>query len=234
MDLPPLFPATFVRRVNRFRAEVRLPDGTLTAAHVPNSGRLRELFTPGRRVYLRHTARRGRKTAWDMALVQLPSGLVSVDARLPNRLLHEAARVGSLQPWLEPGAWIWRAEPASPGGRLDFCLRHRETGQRLWIETKSITLVEDGIGLFPDAPTARGRRHLLELAERVRAGDRAAVVFVVQRPDARAMAPHTADPDFPRALAQAVAAGVEVYAFACEVNPDHIRLARPLPVLLPP
>jgi len=232
LELPPLFPATFVRRVNRFRAEVRLPNGVRTHAHVPNSGRLHELFVPGRPVYLRHAARPGRKTRWDLALVRLPTGLVSVDARLPNPLLYEAWRTGRLVPWLQPEEWTWRAEPASPGGRLDFCLRHRTTGQRLWIETKSITLVEDGVGLFPDAPTSRGRRHLAELAERVRAGDRAAVVFVVQREDARAVAAHNADPAFPAALAEAMAAGVEVYAYVAHVTLHQIRLVRAVPVLL--
>ncbi len=232
MKWPSLVPATFVQRDNRFRATVRLEDGRTVAAHVPNSGRLHDLFVPGRPVWLHPAARPGRKTPYDLLLVQMPTALVSVDARLPNPLFREALAAGRLADWLPTAAaWQVRAEPASPGGRLDFCLREPDTGRRVWIETKSVTLVEDGVALFPDAPTARGRRHLEELAQRVAQGDRAAVVFVVQRPDAVAFAPHpTADPAFPDALRAAARAGVEVYAYACQVTPQSITIARALPV----
>ncbi len=232
MKWPPLEPATFVRRDNRFRATIRLSDGHTAAAHVPNSGRLHDLFVPGRRVWVHRAERAGRKTPYDLLLVQLPHTLVSVDARLPNPLFREALAAGLFRDWLpDAAARSLRAEPPSPGGRLDFCLREPDTGRRVWVETKSVTLVEAGVARFPDAPTARGRRHLAELAQRVAAGDRAAVVFVVQRDDARAFGPHPhADPDFPAALRAAARAGVEVYAYACQVTRQDIRMARPLPV----
>ncbi len=231
MDWPPLEPATFVRRDNRFRATVRLADGRWAAAHVPNSGRLHDLFVPGRPVWLQRAARPGRKTPYDLVLVELPTTLVSVDARLPNRLFREALHAGRFADWLDSSrVWQVRAEPAFARGRLDFCLYDPERGQRVWIETKSVTLVEAGLALFPDAPTARGRRHLAELAQRVAAGDRAAVVFIVQRADAQAFAAHpTADPAFAEALQRAAAAGVEVYAYACRVTRQHISIQRPLP-----
>lgn len=233
MKWPPLVPGVFVRRDNRFRATVRLEDGRLAAAHVPNSGRLRDLFVPGRPVGLHPAARPGRKTPYDLLLVHMPTAWVSVDARLPNALFREALAEGRFSDWLPTAkAWRVRPEPASEGGRLDFCLRDPRTGQRVWIETKSVTLVEDGVALFPDAPTARGRRHLNELAQRVAVGDRAAVVFVVQREDASAFAPHpTADPAFAAALRSAARSGVEVYAYTCAVTWTEIRIVRRVPVL---
>ncbi len=236
MKWPPLQPATFVRRDNRFRATVRLPTGSLVAAHVPNSGRLHDLFVPGRPVWLARATRTGRKTPYDLLLVQLPHTWVSVDARLPNPLFREALAAGQFADWLpDPTAWQVRAEPAFAGGRLDFCLQHRATGQRVWVETKSVTLVEGGVALFPDAPTARGRRHLAALARRVAQGERAAVVFVVQRGDARAFAPHPhADPEFPAALQAAAHAGVEVYAYDCRVTQTAIAIAGRIPVCWEP
>ncbi len=233
MRWPPLVPAVFVQRDNRFRATVRLKDGRLVAAHVPNSGRLHDLFVPGRPVWVHPAPRPGRKTPYDLLLVQMPTALVSVDARLPNPLFREAWQAGLFADWL-PAAEPWqvRAEPASPGGRLDFCLRHARTGQRVWVETKSVTLVERGVAMFPDAPTARGRRHLEELAQRVAQGERAAVVFVVQREDAHAFRPHpTADVAFPDALRAAARAGVEVYAYACQVTLAEITIHRRIAVL---
>lgn len=103
----------------------------------------------------------------------------------------------------------------------------------VWVETKSVTLVEDGVALFPDAPTLRGQRHLGQLMEQARRGEGAAVVFVVQRPDAEAFAPNArADPAFAARLTEATAAGVRVCAYACAVSRGEIRVAQALPVWL--
>ena len=139
--------------------------------------------------------------------------LVSVDARLPNPLLADALARGGLPQFA--GYTGIRGEAVRGQSRLDFLLTDGG-GNRCWIETKSVTLVEDGLALFPDAPTLRGCKHLEELGAAVAGGDRAALVFVVQRPDARCLAPHVAaDPAFTAALARAAAAGVEVYAYTC-------------------
>ncbi len=101
------------------------------------------------------------------------------------------------------------------------------------LETKSVTLVVGGVGLFPDAPTERGTKHLRSLGHAVQSGHRAAVVFVVQRADAVAFSPNdTADPEFGAALRRAVEAGVEAYAYACQVSLEGVTLAQPLPVRL--
>jgi sugar fermentation stimulation protein A len=227
MRLPgPLKAARFVQRDNRFRVVVEV-DGQPATAHLPNSGRLGELLTPGREVRLAHGSNPHRKTAYDLKLVRYAGVWVSVDARLPNALFAEAFRVGVL-PGLQ-GYTALQAEVALGKSRIDFLL----TGPagRCWVETKSATLVERGMARFPDAPTERGRRHLAAMVHAVEQGDRAAVVFVIQRPDARAFGPHAeADPDFTRALRQAASAGVMVLAGRCRVSEKEIALDAFIPV----
>ncbi len=219
----PLLPATFIRRDNRFRATVRL-DGREVWAHVPNSGRLHDLFIHGRPVWLHPAANPARKTPYDLKLVQTPAALVSVDARLPNPLFAEAVATGSLP---EFACDEIRSEVRYGDSRLDF--RLDGSGGVCWVEVKSVTLVEAGVARFPDAPTARGSRHLRELMSIAARGQRAAVVFIVQRQDAQCFAPAaTVDPHFAQTLARAAAAGVEVRAYACRVTPEVITLERAL------
>ena len=220
--------ATFVARDNRFRVTVEL-DGKHVWAYLPNSGRLEELLTPGRRLFLRPATAPGRKTAYDLLLVDLDGVLVSTDAHLPNCLMEEALREGRLPPF--KGYETVRREVQRGGSRLDFALEGK--GQRCLIEVKSVTLVRGGLALFPDAPTVRGRRHAEELRQAVAAGERAAIVFVVQREDADAFAPNDGtDLAFGRALRRAAGEGVEVYAYACRVSLGGVRLSHPLQVRL--
>ena len=223
-----LVEARFITRLNRFAALVEL-EGAETLVHVANSGRMKELFVEGRRMYLRPAAGDHRKTAFDLALVDLGHTLASADARLPNVLVHEALLEGRLPQF--GGYDSFRRESVYGDSRLDLDITGR--GGRCLIETKSVTLVVDGAGLFPDAPTARGRKHVLTLALAVRDGHRGAAIFVVQRGDAVLMRPNDeADPEFGVALREAVEAGVEVYAFWCRVTREEIVLADQLPVRL--
>jgi sugar fermentation stimulation protein A len=218
-----------VTRDNRFRTTVELDNGWHVCCYLPNSGRLEELLEPGKRVFLRAVAAPGRKTGFDLMLVDVEGTLVSADARLPNILVEEALREGRLSPFEDYD--VIRREVEYGKSRLDFALQRQ--GQRCFIEVKSVTLVREGLALFPDAPTVRGRRHVQELRRAVCQGERAAIVFVIQREDARAFAPNDrADPAFARALCCAVRAGVEVYAYACRVSRCEVRLARPLDVRL--
>ncbi|MER3398534.1 MAG: DNA/RNA nuclease SfsA [Chloroflexota bacterium] len=227
---PPLVPATFVRRLNRFAVEVAV-GGETVRAHLPNSGRLRELLVPGYRVWL--APRSGsRRTQYDLELVELPNGiLASADARLPNRLFLEAWAEGRLP---EFGGFSRAVpEPRLDGGRLDFRLEGPEG--TAYVEVKSITLVEAGCGLFPDAPTPRGWRHLGLLTAAAQEGFGAFGVFIIQRSDARAFAPNDAvDPAFGRKLREAVRAGVRVRAYRCRVSLTEIRVEGPVPVCLGP
>jgi sugar fermentation stimulation protein A len=224
-----LIEGRFMSRDNRFRVTVEVK-GRDTWAHLPNSGRLGELLRPGRRVFLVERAGDNRKTRYDLSLVENDGQWVSVDARLPNDLFAEALAKGDLVPF--SGYPVVRREVAFGRSRLDFWLETTE-GLPCLVEVKSVTLVVDGLACFPDAVTARGRRHLLELARAVAAGYRAAVVFVVQREDAVGMRPHDeSDPDFGLALREVVRHGVEAYAYACRIEPGLALIDRPLPVKL--
>lgn len=219
----------FLARDNRFRVTVEV-GGRIVAAHLPCSGRLGELLLPGRRVILARRLGAGRKTGFDLVLVQDGEEWVSVDARLPNRLVAMALREGRLAPLA--GYELVRPEVSFGRSRLDFCLEGEGRPPCL-VEVKSVTLLIDGLGCFPDAVTERGRRHLLELASATEAGYRAVALFVVQRGDAHGMRPHDeADPAFGRALREAANRGVEVYAYGCRVEPDRVEIVERLPVLM--
>lgn len=227
----PLQEGIFLSRPNRFAAWVEV-NGSPVMVHVPNSGRMRELLQRGNRVLLTPRAKPGRKTGYDMSLVDLGHSLVSSDARLPPALVDEAFAGGQLDQFAQ---YSWsRREVAFAHSRLDMVLGPPTAGGLCYLEMKSVTLVEDGVGLFPDAPTSRGVRHLDALAKAVAEGHRAAIVFVVQREDAHAFSPNDkADPLFGGALREAQAVGVEVYAYRCRVSSEEIVLAEPLPVSIP-
>ena len=221
----------FVVRDNRFRVTAEV-GGSEVWAHLPNSGRLGELLVPGRRVILVEKPAIGRKTGYDLSLVELDGRWISLDARLPNDLVEEALVAGRLEPLA--GYPAVRREVTFGRSRFDFLLQAPERPPCL-VEVKSITLVLSGLGCFPDAVTLRGRRHVSELAQAVVAGYRAVVVFCVQRDDAIGVRPHDeSDPDFGQALRNAAAEGVEVYAYACRVEPGSAEIAGRLPVYLAP
>jgi sugar fermentation stimulation protein A len=226
MNFPELVHGSFVYRDNRFRATVYV-SGRQAWAHLPNSGRLSDLLTPQARVWLAPASTPGRKTEFDLKLVELDTGLVSVDARLSNPLFAEALASGQLSMFTYPEI---QREVSYARSRLDFRLQGQNNV--CWVETKSVTLVTGATALFPDVPTERGSRHLSELQKLRQAGDRAAVVFVIQRRDARAFSPHREiDPVFAAHLIEAFSNGVEIYAFTCEVSLTQITIAEEVPVL---
>jgi sugar fermentation stimulation protein A len=226
----PLITARFRRREKRFLAEVDLPDGSRTWVHVPNSGALTGCLTPGMEILLTDDARPGRKTAFTWRFCRVASGWISIDTLAPNRLLA-AALQGPGLPGLTP-PWRFRPEVSLPhGGRLDFVVE--KDGRLIFIEVKSVTWVENGVALFPDGVTSRGRRHLQELAALVKQGHSAWNVFVVQRRDALVMAPAAhVDPAYAEELALAANAGVKIVVFTTEIEPPQITLAGTLPVRL--
>ena len=226
---PHLEEGFFIVRLNRFAALAQV-GGREQMVHVANSGRLRELFEPGRRLLLAPAPGEHRKTRYDLALVDLGHTLVSADARLPNALVAEALAAGTLETFLEyPEV---RREVTYGDSRLDLALEG--PAGRCYLETKSVTLVEDGgMAMFPDAPTTRGVKHLHTLARAAAEGHRAGAIFVVQRSDAACLMPHDeSDPEFGKALRNAKCAGVDVLAYRCRITVDEIRLADPIPVRL--
>jgi len=226
----PLLEGVFIARENRFRARVRLADQEV-AAHVPNSGRLTELLSPDHLVLLAEAGSTHRVTSYDLLMVSLPHTLVSIDARLPNRLFSEAVEDGALREF--DGYSVAQREVNYGDSRLDFLLRAEGDNITCLVEVKSVTLVQEGIARFPDAVTERGARHLRELSCASRDGKRAAVAFIIQRPDAGAFGPHDeSDPHFGEVLRQVALDGVEVYAYVCEVSRKEVVLRKRVPVLL--
>jgi len=216
----------FLERVNRFLAMIDV-DGRAVAVHVANSGRMKELFVPGCRVLLRPVSNKKRKTKYDLALVDMGHALASADARMPNSLIAEGVTNGHLRQFA--GYPKINREVTFGDSRLDLMLEGPPG--RCYIEAKSVTLVENGVGLFPDSPTVRGAKHLGTLETVLESGHRAAVVFVVQRPDATAFATNDpADPALAEAFQSALGAGVEAYAYNCEVTERVLRLDQSLPI----
>ena len=229
MRFPPLVEGRFIKRLNRFAALVDV-ERREYLAHVPNSGRMGELLVPGYRVLLVPApAGTKRKTSFDLALVDTGSALSSADARLPNKLVAEALTRKRLPQFADYP--VARGEQVFGESRLDFLLEGADA--KCYVETKSVTLVEDGVGLFPDAPTIRGVKHLRSLMAARDAGHDAAVVFVIQRADAEAFAPHdVADPLLGATLREARDAGVAIWAYRCHVTERSIELADTVPPLL--
>jgi sugar fermentation stimulation protein A len=230
MRIPgPLRSARFLSRPNRFLTVVEL-EGEPVEAHLPDPGRLKELLLPGANVWVRPASGRpGRKTRFTLALVEAPSGqLVSVVTTLPNELVAEAlkaGRIAELVAWsVEAREHTWRRS------RFDFLLAGGDD-ERMLLEVKSVTLVENGRALFPDAVTARGARHVRELAEAKSEGLEATVLFIVQRRDATSVtAARAIDPDFADALAEARKSGVRVLGYRCEVTLEEAWITEAVPV----
>jgi len=227
-----LTPARFLQRPNRFLLQVRLEDtGEVVDVHLADPGRLKELLLPEKRVWLRPASKTERETRWTAVLVESPDGraLVSLDTTLPNRLVGEALRNRALE---EFSQWdLVRSEFTMGRSRLDFLLSD-PGGRHMALEVKSVTLVEEGVGLFPDAVTERGARHVRDLAEIAeRPGWEAGILFVLQRSDAQEVrAARSIDPKFAEALSEAKAAGVRILGRRCRVFQDRIELSDPVPV----
>ena len=223
----PLIPARFLERQKRFLALVELADGRRVWVHVPNSGALTGCAPVGGDILLTEDRRPGRKTDYTWRFTRLPGGWICIDTLAPNRLVAEALAAGGL-PGLPRPRGV-RAEVSVPqGSRLDF-VQDSEAGL-LFLEVKSITWVEDGVALFPDGVTTRGRRHLEHLTALVRQGHQAWNVFVVQRQDARLMRPAVrVDPAYARELAAAQAQGVGILVLQEKIEPPEITLASTLP-----
>jgi sugar fermentation stimulation protein A len=218
----------FIRRHNRFLVEVE-SGGSRLFAHLPNSGRLQELLIPGSPAAIKPRPEKHRKTRYDLEMIEIGGVWISCDARLPTSLLIEALEQKRIQHFT--GYTGWKREVTFGASRLDLLLTGQ--GKDCLVECKSVTLVEDGTALFPDAPTVRGARHMRELIAAVKEGYNAAAVFVIQRPDAENFMPNfNADPDFVAACHEASSAGVQLIAFRCATNFGMIDLDSEIPVII--
>ena len=218
-----IYDGKFLERPNRFIAYVEI-EGARETVHVKNTGRCAELLVPGARVCVQKSDNPERKTKWDLISVWKGERLINMDSQIPNALVRE---------WLEeteegraflPGLTFLKPEYTFGNSRIDL---YAEAGERkVLIEVKGVTLEEDGVVRFPDAPSERAVKHMEELAAAVKEGWEAAVFFVVQMED---MDTH---PAFGEALKKAAAAGVRVTAWDCHVERDAISIRREVPVVL--
>ncbi len=219
-------PAVFLDRPNRFVAHVDVK-GQTVVCHVKNTGRCRELLVPGCRVWVQYAPSPARKTAYDLIAVEKGERLINMDAAAPNRAFWEYVRQGRfLQSWP-----LVQPEKTHGDSRFDFYLE--APGRRAFVEVKGVTLEEDGVVRFPDAPTERGVKHLRGLARCVEEGYEAWAVFIVQMEGVRRLEPNRrAHAAFADALRQAAGAGVRLLALDCRVAPDELLVNGAVPICL--
>lgn len=221
-----MVPGTFLERPNRFIAYVEI-EGRKETVHVKNTGRCAELLQTGARVYLQESDNPERKTKWDLIAVEKGSRMVNMDSQIPNKVVKE---------WLEAGHLfenVTRIQPEYTYGNSRFDLYVETDGKRIFIEVKGVTLEQDGVVRFPDAPSGRAVKHVEELKAAVKEGYEAYVFFVIQMKDVRYFTPNMdTHPAFGEALRDAARAGVHVLAYDCEVSSDRIAIADKVPVVL--
>lgn len=224
MNYPNVVPGIFRSRPNRFIAQVDI-DGQQETVHVKNTGRCKELLVPGARVYLQDCQSPARKTRYDLIAVEKGDLLINMDSQAPNRVAAEYL------PRRFPDLQLLRPETVYGNSRFDFYL---ETAREKWfVEVKGVTLEENGIARFPDAPTLRGTKHMEELIACQQDGYRAMALFILQMPGMRCFCPNDAtDPKFSAALRHAAASGVELLAVDCNVTPDSLTVCNPVPIRL--
>lgn len=226
MQYGKILPARFLSRPNRFVARVEA-EGEELVCHVKNTGRCRELLVPGATVWLEESPNPSRKTKFDLIAVEKGDRLINMDAQAPNKVFGEWAAAGGFR----EGLTLLRPETTYGSSRFDFYWESSKS--RGFVEVKGVTLEEDGVVRFPDAPTLRGVKHLDELVKAREAGYEAAVCFVIQMEDVRWFAPNDeTHPEFGQALRRAAQAGVEILAMDCAVTPQSLTMGKPVPIRL--
>ncbi len=230
MNLPELIQGTLIKRYKRFLADVELEDGTVLTAHCPNTGRMTTCAEPGFRVALSDSGNPKRKYRHTWELAHNGSCWICVNTGRANEMAFEAVSNG----WIPELAGYDEVLREQTFGNSRFDLLLKSGDARCYVEVKNVTLLaDDGQYAFPDAVTERGRKHLNELVEVVKAGHRAAMLFVIPRSDGHGFrAAHEIDPDYAAALDFAAAHGVEILARQADVSPEALRLHREvLPVV---
>ena len=232
----PIVKGNFIERPNRFIAKV-LVNGVEETVHVKNTGRCRELLTPNATVYLEHWDTDKRKTKYDLIAVEKGERLINMDSQAPNKVAAEYLRT------LFPDLSLLKAEVKHGNSRFDFYMERpitsvgadsiRPQTEKWFIEVKGVTLEEDGIVRFPDAPTERGVKHIEELIACLDEGYRAMILFIVKMKGVTRLEPNDrTHPAFGNALRRAAAAGVKIRAVDCIITPGSVTADCPLPVNL--
>ena len=220
-----MIPGTFLVRPNRFIAHVEM-DGQVEIVHVKNTGRCRELLPVGAEVWCQKSDNPSRKTKYDLITVRKGGRLINMDSQAPNIAVKEWLLSGGLG-----AVENVRSETTHGDSRFDFSFTLN--GKQCFLEVKGVTLENDGICAFPDAPTERGTKHLRGLQKCVEEGFGGYVLFVIQMSDVIYLHPNdVTDPDFGKALREAAAAGVQVLAVDCAVTEDSMIIRNFVPVVL--
>jgi sugar fermentation stimulation protein A len=235
MRLPPLVRGTLIQRYKRFLADVRLDDGRLVTATCPNTGSMIGLTAPGSVVWLSESDSPTRKYRFTWELVQADLGrgpaLVGINTGHPNKLVAEAIAAHRIKALAGYPA-LRREVKYGKASRIDLLLECPNKGL-CYVEIKNVHLSRrHGLAEFPDSITERGRKHLAEMSDMMRAGHRAVMVYLIQRADARRLAlARDVDPNYGAAFDAAAAAGVEAIALRCRMSPEEIVVDRTVPIL---
>ncbi|MGN1166565.1 MAG: A/G-specific adenine glycosylase [Lachnospiraceae bacterium] len=226
MEYKDIYEGKFIDRPNRFIAHVEI-DGCAETVHVKNTGRCAELLRPGATVYIQDSKKTERKTRWDLIAVKKKDKMINMDSQIPNKVVRE---------WIEDGNFaqdVVTIRPEYTYGNSRFDLYVETEKRKIFIEVKGVTLEENGVVRFPDAPSERAVKHVKELERAVREGYDAYVFFVIQMNDVRYFTPNTeTHPQFAEALKEAAEAGVKVIAYDCQVESDSICIDKEVPVVL--
>ena len=220
-----MIPGIFLARPNRFIAHVEI-GGKTEIVHVKNTGRCRELLPAGAEVWCQEFDNPKRKTKYDLITVRKGQRLINMDSQAPNRAAGEwllAGGLGEIQ--------NLKAEAVHGDSRFDFSFE--KDGRKCFLEVKGVTLENDGVCAFPDAPTERGAKHLKGLCKLAKEGYGAYFLFVIQMADVKYLHPNDAtDPNFGAALREAAASGVQVLAMDCHVTEDTMTIRENVEVWL--
>ena len=225
MQYENMVPGIFRSRPNRFIAYIEI-GGREEVCHVKNTGRCKELLIPGATVWCRRDDNPSRKTKYDLIAVKKGERLINMDSQAPNAAAKEWLSAGGLGEIKD-----LRSEVKCGDSRFDFAFC--KNGRQCYLEVKGVTLENDGVCAFPDAPTERGAKHLRGLQKAAQEGCGAYVLFVIQMSDVKYLHPNDAtDPAFGQALRDAVAAGVTVLAMDCAVTPETMYIRQSILVKL--
>ena len=220
-----MVPGIFLSRPNRFIAHINIL-GKDEVCHVKNTGRCRELLPAGAKVWCLDALSPTRKTRYDLICVEKGSRLINMDSQAPNAVVREFLEAGGLGEISQ-----LKAEYKQGNSRFDFAFL--KDGKQCFLEVKGVTLENDGVCAFPDAPTQRGAKHLQELTQLAKEGFGAYVLFVIQMKDVKYLHPNDAtDPQFGAALRAAAAAGVQIFAFDCLVTQKSLEINSNVPIIL--
>lgn len=230
----PVVEGVLVRRYQRFLADVTLASGDVLTVHCANSGSMRTCAEPGRPVRISDSGSATRRLRWNLEQIRMGRAWVGLNTSVPNRALEAAIARGGVEA-LRGYPSMRREVVYGREGRSRIDLLLEDGPRRCWVEIKNTSYRVGDEVRFPDSPTERGRKHLDELSDRARAGDRAVLVFFVNRPDVAVFRPaYEIDPAYAEGLSRAVAAGVEVLPLRALLSADGVRVGEPIPFRLEP